>query len=149
LRRLLSNDEPLPENIRHLLAVAMGRRGGLKGGKARAKSSLLKSAQKLLSWRHKRGGQRTRKSKLMAKKKTPSHPSNGNNGAGEAKTLDPITELDSQISETLSEISLLRGGAKILPLFLDRASINVKTVDDVFDDLRANMKVCLLLNAQD
>jgi len=36
LRRLLSNDEPLPENIRHLLAVAMGRRGGLKGGKARA-----------------------------------------------------------------------------------------------------------------
>lgn len=29
-------NEPLPENIRHLLAVALGRRGGLKGGKARA-----------------------------------------------------------------------------------------------------------------
>lgn len=28
--------EPLPENVRHLLAVALGRRGGLKGGKARA-----------------------------------------------------------------------------------------------------------------
>lgn len=28
--------EPLPESIRHLLAVAMGRRGGLKGGRARA-----------------------------------------------------------------------------------------------------------------
>jgi hypothetical protein len=31
-----SEDEPLPEDIRHLLAVALGRRGGLKGGRARA-----------------------------------------------------------------------------------------------------------------
>ena len=32
----VAEDEPLPENIRHLMAVALGRRGGLKGGKARA-----------------------------------------------------------------------------------------------------------------
>jgi hypothetical protein len=31
-----TNSEPLSEDIRHLIAVALGRRGGLKGGKARA-----------------------------------------------------------------------------------------------------------------
>lgn len=34
--RLSDGDAPLPDEIRHLLAVTLGRRGGLKGGKARA-----------------------------------------------------------------------------------------------------------------
>ena len=39
----IAEDAPLPENVRHLIAVALGRRGGLKGGKARAEKL---SAQK-------------------------------------------------------------------------------------------------------
>jgi hypothetical protein len=53
------------------------------------------------------------------------------------RKTSPIAELDDQISKTLEEISRLRDGATILPLFLNKASINVRTVDDVFDELRA------------
>lgn len=53
------------------------------------------------------------------------------------KKPDAIAELDRQISKTLSEISQLRDGASVLPLFLNKASIKDKTVDDVFDELRA------------
>lgn len=37
-----ADNEPMPENVRHLLAVALGRRGGLKGGKARAEKLTAK-----------------------------------------------------------------------------------------------------------
>ena len=30
--------EPMPDDVAHMAAVALGRRGGLKGGKARAES---------------------------------------------------------------------------------------------------------------
>jgi hypothetical protein len=36
LAERLSNEEELPDDLRRLIAVALGRRGGLKGGKARA-----------------------------------------------------------------------------------------------------------------
>ncbi len=47
-----------------------------------------------------------------------------------------MAEIDRNIRETLDEFSQLRDGAKVLPLFLNKASITSKTVDDVFDDLR-------------
>lgn len=36
LEEAASEEEPLPENLRRLIAATLGRRGGLKGGKARA-----------------------------------------------------------------------------------------------------------------
>jgi hypothetical protein len=62
---------------------------------------------------------------------------NGESVNGESKTADRLADLDRQISEALDEISRLRGGVKVLPLFLDKSNIGTKTVDDVFDDLRA------------
>jgi hypothetical protein len=49
---------------------------------------------------------------------------------------DEIKEIDGKIKATLDELSRLRDGAMILPLFLNRADITGKTVEDVFDDLR-------------
>jgi hypothetical protein len=37
LAKNLADDGDLPRDLTHLIAVALGRRGGLKGGKARAK----------------------------------------------------------------------------------------------------------------
>jgi hypothetical protein len=73
----------------------------------------------------------------MSEETKPAHAGNGAAGNGEAKTPNLIAELDRQISEALDEISRLRGGVKVLPLFLDKSNIGTKTVDDVFDDLRA------------
>jgi hypothetical protein len=53
------------------------------------------------------------------------------------RKLDPIADLDRQISEAIDEISKLRDSATVLPLFLNKASINGKTVDDVFEELRS------------
>jgi len=36
LTKSLAAEGELPDNLRHLIAVALGRRGGLKGGRARA-----------------------------------------------------------------------------------------------------------------
>lgn len=49
---------------------------------------------------------------------------------------DEIKEIDGKIQAALDELSQLRGGATILPLFLNKADITSKTVEDVFDDLR-------------
>lgn len=43
----VADDAPLPEDIRRLLAAALGRRGGLKGGKARAEKLSAERRQEI------------------------------------------------------------------------------------------------------
>ncbi|HKR10915.1 MAG TPA: hypothetical protein VJT15_02565 [Pyrinomonadaceae bacterium] len=76
----------------------------------------------------------------MPTKKPPTKAKAGKTqAASKARRLksDPLAELDQQISEVIKEISRLRGNATVLPLFLNKASINNKTVDDVFEELRS------------
>lgn len=48
---LITNDvgseRPLSDQVRHLIAVALGRQGGLKGGKARAKKLSSKKRKEI------------------------------------------------------------------------------------------------------
>jgi hypothetical protein len=77
----------------------------------------------------------------MATKKTPTkakprRTKKATVAKGNGRKVGPIADLDHQISEAIKEISRLRDNAMVLPLFLNKASINSKTVDDVFEELR-------------
>lgn len=41
------SEQPLSDQVRHLIAVALGRQGGLKGGKARAKKLSSKKRKEI------------------------------------------------------------------------------------------------------